>query len=90
MTTQNTPHIDFGSLDKGEQIDAYLEKVVMPLLCDEIGSKLDKINSEIVLTIEHLPGSPLSVVLHRKDDETQSLIAKPLVNRNPKVPAIMD
>lgn len=61
-----------------------LEKEVMPILCDEVEAKLEKIGGELALTIEHIPGSPLSVQLHYKSGT--EFKATQLKNRSSKPP----
>lgn len=74
MTSQKQKVIDF------------LEKEVMPILCNEVEAKFDKLDAEIVLSVEHIPGHPLSVILHCKDDSEKNLVAIPLENRSTKKP----
>ena len=61
-----------------------LEKEVMPILCGDIETKLEKLNCELALTIEHIPGSPLSVQVHYKSGT--DFKAQQLKNRSPKPP----
>lgn len=64
-----------------------LEKEVLPILCNEVETKFDKPDAEIVLSVEHIPGLPLSVILHCKDESGNGLVTIPLENRSTKRPA---
>jgi len=85
MVNSNNSIIDTSSFSDKLDVVTYLEERVMPLLCGDVESKLDKIPDNVVLTLEHIPGAPLSVLLHYKDG-IDNVVAKQLVNRFPKLP----
>lgn len=69
-----------------EEIVMYdvLEKEVMPILCGDIETKLEKLTCELALTVEYIPGNPVSVQLHYKSGT--EFKALQLKNRLPKPP----
>ena len=69
-----------------QKIIDLLEKEVMPILCNEVETKFDKLDAEVVLSVEHIPGHPLSVILHCKDESGNGLVTIPLENRSTKKP----
>lgn len=81
---ENTHNIE-DNLSKEQKEDLILERQVMPILCDEVSRIIDKMDSEFVLTIEHLPNYPISVILTRKTADL-STVSKPLINKSPKKP----
>ena len=77
---------DDNMISQKQRVIDLLEKEVMPILCDKVEAKFDKLDAEIVLSVEHIPGHPLSVILHCKDDSEKGVVAIPLENRSTKKP----